>query len=130
MATFPLGRVVATPGALKLLEKAGEDFCLLLARHRRGDWGKLDPHDRRENKLSLKRGWRILSSYPVGNEKVWIIPRPTDPTPLSCSRASTDELLLLWRRRPVDRDLPRLGWLPPPHLRSVLGSAAAGDRAG
>jgi hypothetical protein len=30
-------------------------------------------HVCRENELSLKHGWRILSSYPVGNEKVWII---------------------------------------------------------
>ena len=73
MATFPLGRVVATPGALKLLEETGEDPCLLLARHHSGNWGELDSHGRRENELSLKHGWRILSSYPVGDEKVWIM---------------------------------------------------------
>ena len=73
MATSPLGRVVATPGVLKLLEETGEDPCLLLARHHSGDWGELDPQDHRENELSLKHGWRILSSYPVGNERVWII---------------------------------------------------------
>ncbi len=73
MVTFPLGQIVATPGALKLLEEAGEDPCLLLARHRSGDWGELDSHDRRENELSLKNGWRILSSYPMGNERVLII---------------------------------------------------------
>ena len=73
MATFPLGRVVATPGALELLEETGEDPCLLLARHHSGNWGELDSHDRRENELSLKHGWRILSSYPVGDEKVWIM---------------------------------------------------------
>ena len=73
MAPFPLGQIVATPGVLKLLEEAGEDPCLLLARHHSGDWRELDPHDRRENELSLKHGWRLLSSYPVGNERVWII---------------------------------------------------------
>jgi hypothetical protein len=60
MAPFPLGRVVATPGALKILEETGEDPRLLLARHRSGDWGELDEHDRRENEWSLKYGWRIL----------------------------------------------------------------------
>ena len=73
MVTFPLGQVVATPGALKLLEEAGKDPLYYLARHRSGDWGELDTHDRRENELSLKHGWRLLSSYPVGVEKVWII---------------------------------------------------------
>lgn len=74
---FSLGRVVATPGALELLSEAGEDPNDLLDRHRSGDWGELDARDRRENELSLKNGFRILSSYPVGREtgkeKVWII---------------------------------------------------------
>ena len=73
MVTFPLGQVVATPGALKLLEEAGKDPLYYLARHRSGDWGELDTHDRRENELSLKHGWRLVSSYPVGDEKAWII---------------------------------------------------------
>ncbi len=70
---FPLGRVVATTGALKVLDEAGEDPLSLLSRHRNGDWGEIDKHDRKENELSLKNGWRILSFYPVGEEKVWII---------------------------------------------------------
>jgi hypothetical protein len=73
MAPFPLGRVVATPGALELLEKAGEYPLRYLARHRSGDWGEIDAHDRRENELSLRHGWRLVSSYPIGEEKVWII---------------------------------------------------------
>jgi len=73
MVPFPLGQVVSTPGALKLLEEAGEDPYLLLARHRSGDWGELAAHDRQENELSLKYGWRILSSYSVGEGRVWII---------------------------------------------------------
>jgi hypothetical protein len=73
MGPFPLGRVVATPGALELLHEAGEDPLRYLARHSSGDWGELDAHDRRENELSLKQGWRILSSYPVGEKVIWII---------------------------------------------------------
>jgi hypothetical protein len=73
MAPFPLGRVAATPGALQLLEEAGEDPLRYLARHASGDWGYLDTHDLRENERSLKHGWRILSSYPVGGKTVWII---------------------------------------------------------
>jgi hypothetical protein len=72
-APLPLGRVVATPGALELLEEAGENPHLLLIRHRMGDWGELCAHDRRENELSLRHGWRLVSSYPVGDGVVWII---------------------------------------------------------
>ncbi len=69
------GRVVATPGALEVLEDAGVEPHELLRRHLSGDWGELDAHDRRENERSLKHGFRVLSSYPVGEDgqKVWII---------------------------------------------------------
>ncbi len=62
MAPLPLGRVVATPGALKVLLEAGENPLDYLARHASGDWGDLDAHDRKENELSLRQGWRIVSS--------------------------------------------------------------------
>ena len=68
---FELGRVVATPGALDLL--ARWDLDDLLRRHHRGDWGEMDAHDRRANERALRDGARLLSSYPVGDGKVWII---------------------------------------------------------
>lgn len=70
---LPLGRIVATPGALEVLSKAGEDPLRYLARHASGDWGDLDAHDRRENERSLRHGWRVLSSYPVGGKTIWVI---------------------------------------------------------
>jgi hypothetical protein len=73
MAPFPLGRIVATLGALKLLEEAGEDPLCYLARHHSEDWGEIDPQDRRENERSLKHGWRLLSSYAVGEKAIWVI---------------------------------------------------------
>ena len=72
-APLPLGRVVATPGALKLLAEAGEDAFGYLARHATGDWGELCEYDRRVNELSLRHGWRVLSSYTVGEGRVWVI---------------------------------------------------------
>jgi hypothetical protein len=73
MVPLPLGRVVATPGALKLLLEAGEDPFDYLTRHATGDWGELDDHDRKENALSLRHGWRVLSSYAVGEKRIWVI---------------------------------------------------------
>lgn len=72
---FVLGRIVATPGALSVLEEAGTDALALLRRHAAGDWGDLDAHDMRENERSVKHGFRILSSYPVRRDggKIWVI---------------------------------------------------------
>jgi len=73
MGHLPLGKVVATPGALNLLTDAGEDAFDYLARHATGDWGELCTFDRRQNKSALREGARVLSSYPVGEDRVWII---------------------------------------------------------
>jgi hypothetical protein len=76
-ALFSLGRVVATPGALELLRETGTNPAELLDRHAAGDWGDVPPEDARENALSIREGFRIISSYPVGDSeaggKVWII---------------------------------------------------------
>jgi hypothetical protein len=40
---FTLGQVVATPGALAALEKAGQQPGDFLARHVSGDWGEVPP---------------------------------------------------------------------------------------
>lgn len=72
-ARFPLGRVVATPGSLEALEASGVSPAELLARHQAGDWGEVPRDDVRENERSVRDGYRILSSYPDGEERVWII---------------------------------------------------------
>lgn len=71
---FPLGRVVATPGALRLLEQhKAEPFDYIL-RHIGGDYGSLDANDAAANKAAVKTGLRILSSYLIGGKnKLWII---------------------------------------------------------
>ena len=72
--TLPLGRCVATPGAIRTLEEAGVSPASLLIWHASGDWGELDEHDRKENEISLKSGFRILSSYSLSNgAKIWVI---------------------------------------------------------
>jgi hypothetical protein len=72
-APLPLGRIVATPGALNLLMEAGGHPFEYLARHATGDWGELCSFDRRQNEIALRDGYRLLSSYPVGRERVWVI---------------------------------------------------------
>jgi hypothetical protein len=71
---FPLGRIVATPGALEALEEAGETPYSFLARHVSGDWGEVDEHDSQENELSVIQGLRLLSAYTLSTStKLWII---------------------------------------------------------
>lgn len=76
-ATHPitdnLGRIVATPAALAVLTNAGRTGKTLLTRHVRGDWGEVDDEDWKANNEATQNGSRILSSYTVGTEKVWII---------------------------------------------------------
>lgn len=75
-ARFELGRVVATPGAMEAFTASGVSPVELLGRHQAGDWGQIPKEDARENELSVERGYRIISSYRVGDaggERIWII---------------------------------------------------------
>lgn len=68
---FPLGRVVATPGAL---DTFGQEGCFaLLRRHAGGDFGDLDGHDRKANERALKIEARIFSSYETPSGRVYVI---------------------------------------------------------
>ena len=68
---FPLGRTVATPGALAL----GIDLAFYMRRHHCGDWGDgLCEEDKQANETSLTDGTRLLSCYHVGNaRRIYII---------------------------------------------------------
>ena len=71
---FQLGKLVGTPGALDAMENAKQSPFELLARHVTGDWGDLDDEDKKENELSVKEGFRILSAYKIETGvKVWVI---------------------------------------------------------
>jgi hypothetical protein len=72
---FPLGRIVATPGALTAIGISGDDISTYLARHQSGDWGDIDAHDRRENQLSLEQEFRLMSVYTLSitGAKIWVI---------------------------------------------------------
>lgn len=85
-ALFPLGRVLATPGALDAITRANQTPDEFLRRHVAGDWGELDAHDAAENVYSLKHGFRVLSSYQTrAGAVLWVI--------TEADRASTTILL-------------------------------------
>lgn len=74
MIKFSLGRIGATPGALRALEEAGQNLAEFLARHQRGDWGEVCPEDKEENELSFRHGLRLLSVYRTcKGVKLWVI---------------------------------------------------------
>src|SRR6266404_5286850 len=71
---FDLGQLVATPGALTALEKAGQNAMEFLSRHVIGDWGDIPEEDCKENQYSLEHGFRLLSSYRTNADQVvWVI---------------------------------------------------------
>ena len=71
---FPLGQVVATPGALELLSHHSLSAFTFLVRHATGDWGCVCPEDALENERAVKNGCRILSAYDItGEHRIWVI---------------------------------------------------------
>lgn len=69
---FPLGKVVATSGALDAL--GAIEIGTLLSRHSFGDWGDSWEDNKEINEQALKDGSRLLSSYKSsGGIKVYII---------------------------------------------------------
>jgi hypothetical protein len=62
-AKFSPGQVVATPGALALMERANTNPALLLSRHIHGDWGDVCDEDRALNNQALIDGSRLMSVY-------------------------------------------------------------------
>ena len=71
---FPLGQVVATPGALSALERAHQTPFEFLARHAACDWGNMVEEDLQENARALKGGGRLFSAYNLHDgTRIWVI---------------------------------------------------------
>ena len=57
-----------------MIRSAGQDLLpALLERHRTGDWGDVPEEDARENEVAVRYGFRVLSSYRVAGERLWVI---------------------------------------------------------
>ena len=69
---FPLGQVVATPGALEALGHI--EAGTLLLRHSFGDWGDVCEESALLNDEALQDGSRLLSIYKSNNgTKIYIL---------------------------------------------------------
>ena len=56
------------------LEEAGLAPDVFLARHVAGDWGDVPDEDAAENELSVREGFRVLSSYATAaGVRLWVI---------------------------------------------------------
>ncbi len=79
---FSLGQLVATPGAIAVMERLGTAPADLIARHVSGDWGDLDPEDRGLNEQAVRDGDRILSVYgkadDATDDRLWVITEAQD----------------------------------------------------
>ncbi len=71
---FPLGEVYLTVGAKEALEESNQLPNEFLLKHQKGEWGIICEDDKKENELSVKEGFRILSAYKTaGDVKLWVI---------------------------------------------------------
>jgi len=76
---FKPGRLLITPGAMRLLDDAGKDALELLGRHVTGDWGNVCQEDQAANDAAtahegdVDRQARVLSAYETSLGRVWVI---------------------------------------------------------
>lgn len=71
---FPLGRLVATPGAIDAFAATGQSPAEFLVRHQAGDYGCVDGDDKKANDDAVRCGERVFSAYLLTDGvKVWVI---------------------------------------------------------
>jgi len=76
---FELGRVVATPAALQAISESGDDLGEYLARHTRGDWGRVSVDLASRNDAAIFQEGTCQSVYRASNgKKICIITRQGD----------------------------------------------------
>ena len=77
MSLFEMGELYLTAGVNNRVEEEARFKIFVtdcIKKHLRGEWGDLGKEDIKENELSLKEGFRVLSSYKYKDDiKVWII---------------------------------------------------------
>lgn len=97
-ARFALGQIVATPGALSLLQTMGFSAAALIGRHVHGDWGDSCPEDAATNEFAVTRRMRLMSVY-----------RLVDPVKLAATpRSKRSDLPTVWIITEADRSVTTL----------------------
>lgn len=76
---FAPGQIVATPGALEVIEVSGQSPHGFLSRHLRLEQGDLCDDDHALNAEAVNEGSRILSSFKTTKgERIWVITEAAD----------------------------------------------------
>lgn len=71
---FPLGLIVATPGALDALARSGDSAHGFFMRHACGDFGTVCAGDWAANDAAIRSGERVFSAYVTSaGDKLWCI---------------------------------------------------------
>lgn len=70
---FDAGLMLITPAARDYCTRIGAYPFALIARHCGGDFGDLCEHDAAMNRAAIANGDRVLSSYRLDGQDVWVI---------------------------------------------------------
>jgi hypothetical protein len=72
---FQLGNLVMTSGVSNWIDniETHKKVVDCIRRHQSRDWGEVDEEDWETNNFSIKNDLRVLSSYTINNQKIWII---------------------------------------------------------
>ena len=74
---FALGQLVATPGAMELLEQTGFSALALVSHHVHGDWGDCCDEDKATNEAAVRQRMRVMSVYRLVDVKT-LLQTPQD----------------------------------------------------
>lgn len=78
-ARFHPGHILATCGALEMLQRNQSSGLEYLKRHLNGDWGSVPTEDWEANDEGLDTGTRLMSVYELGDgSRLWIITEAAD----------------------------------------------------
>ena len=70
---FPIGQLVATPGALAFCKQHGINPIHIIARHVARDWSQMDREDQAANLAAITDATRILSAYVYDETRIWVV---------------------------------------------------------
>lgn len=76
LTLFPMGTLTFAPELAHDVEQGNlpmVDVIQAVARHLHGDYGDIDPEDRRMNHDAVAMGGRVFSAYGLRTGRVWVI---------------------------------------------------------